>query len=123
MKDKIFYSQDSGSFTPPPPPPPPTSPSGSGYSNQDKASSAAIWALVLGIAAWVLCGLFAAVPAWIVGKKELNAIANGTSSPAGKTMAQIGMCLGIIQTILSILALILVLILLVAGIGLNEFGR
>lgn len=121
MKNKIFYFQDSGSFTPPPPPPPPPS-SGSGYTNQG-ASSSAIWALVLGIASWVLCGIFAAIPAWIIGKKELNAIARGSSSSAGKTMAQIGMWLGIIQVILTILFIIIIMVLLVAGVSLNELYR
>lgn len=122
MKNKIYYSQDGGSFAPPPPPPPPP-PVGGGYSNQGKASSSAIWALVLGIASWVLCGIFAAIPAWIIGKKELNAIAQGRSSDAGKTMAQIGMWLGIIQVILGILAIIVIIIMIVAGVTLGEFGR
>ena len=94
---------------PPPPPPPPPSMNSGGYNQQSsgKASSGAIWALVL-IASWVACGFFAAVPAWIVGKKEISAIEQGRSDPSGKTMAQIGMWLGIIQVILSILALLVV---------------
>jgi protein-S-isoprenylcysteine O-methyltransferase Ste14 len=90
---------------------------GSGNMQQStgSASSGAIWALVLGIASWVMCGFFAAVPAWIIGKKEISAIEEGRSDPAGKTMAQIGMWLGIIQVILSCLALIVVLIIVLLG--------
>ncbi|MDD5361519.1 MAG: DUF4190 domain-containing protein [Ignavibacteria bacterium] len=112
-----LYFQDSGNtgFVPPPPPPPPPPMGGSQYSS-GKASSNAIWALVLGILSWVLCGIFAAIPAWIIGKKEISAIEAGQSDPSGKTMAQIGMWLGIIQVILGILGIIVVIILLALGV-------
>ncbi|MFA5404906.1 MAG: DUF4190 domain-containing protein [Ignavibacteria bacterium] len=126
MNNNILYSQDgnAGGFQPPPPPPPPTgyappppppppSYGGANYNPSDKASSAAIWALVLGIASWVLCGIFAAIPAWIIGKKELNAINARQSSQAGKSMAQVGMWLGIIQAIIGILAILGILVYLV----------
>lgn len=126
MNNNILFSQDGnfGGYQPPPPPPPPSgfappppppppSYGGSQYNPQDKASSAAIWALVLGIASWVACGIIAAIPAWIIGKKELNAINAGQSSQAGKSMAQVGMWLGIIQVILGVLAIIGVLVYLV----------
>jgi hypothetical protein len=106
-----MYSQDgnTGGFQPPPPQPsgytPPPVYGGQQYNPQERASSAAIWALVLGIVSWVLCGFIAAIPAWIVGKKELNAIKEGRSSQAGKTMAQVGMWLGIVQVIFSVLAI------------------
>ena len=127
MDNNNLHFQDSGSsFTPPPPPPPPPMNTGGyntggyntgGYQQQSSgsASSSAIWALVLGIASWVLCGIFAAVPAWIMGKKEISRIQAGQSDPAGKTMAQIGMWLGIIQVILGILALIVVMIIILLG--------
>jgi hypothetical protein len=126
MNNQTLFFQDSttGGYTPPQPPPPPTSytpppppsPQGGFQMQQDKASSAAVWALVLGIASWVLCGIIAAIPAWIVGRKELNKINSGQSSQAGKSIATVGMWLGIVQTILGILAIIVVLILL--GFGL-----
>ena len=119
MNNNILYSQDgnTGGFQPPPPPPPPSgymppppppppSYGGQQYNQPDKASSSAIWALVLGIASWFLCGIIAAIPAWIIGKKELNAINAGQSSQAGKGMAQVGMWLGIVQVILGVLAII-----------------
>lgn len=96
--------------TPPPPPPPPTI-------QTDKASSRAIWALILGIASWVLgCSILTGIPAWIMGKKEVNEIDAGRAPIAGRTMAQIGMWLGIINTILTILGLIAVVILFALGV-------
>ena len=126
MNNQFHFYQDSylGGYTPPPPPvppasfvPPPPPPAPSGFNmQQDKASSAAVWALVLGIASWVLCGFLAAIPAWIVGKIEINKINSGRSSQAGKTMATVGMWLGIIQTILGILAIIALIVLLSLGL-------
>jgi uncharacterized membrane protein YjgN (DUF898 family) len=74
------------------------------------ASSNAIIALVLGILAFIGCGLLAGIPAWIVGKKELNAINAGRSPESGKTMAMIGMWLGIISVVLGILAIIVIIL-------------
>lgn len=127
MNNNILFSQDGGfqppppppppsGFTPPPPPPPPSYSGGTQYTPQDKASASAIWALVLGIAAWVACGILSAIPAWIIGKKELNAIAAGQSSTAGKGMAQVGMWLGIVQVILGIIAIFVILVIVVIGI-------
>jgi hypothetical protein len=122
MKDYSLFRSDSGSgnFPPPPPPPsynpppPPLSPnpvnSGGG------ASSNAIIALVLGILSYIACGIFAAVPAWIMGKKELNEINAGRSPEAGRTLANIGMWLGIVNIILSVLAIIVFGILLIFGL-------
>ncbi|MCX6164512.1 MAG: DUF4190 domain-containing protein [Ignavibacteriae bacterium] len=131
MNNNILYSQDgnAGGFQPPPPPPPPSGyapppppppPSYGGsqsqYTPSDKASNSAIWALILGIAAWVTCGILTAVPAWIIGKKELNAIAAGQSAQAGKGMAQVGMWLGIIQVILGVIAIFVIMIIVVIGL-------
>jgi len=51
-----------------------------------------------------------------MGKKELNEINAGRSPEAGRTMAKIGMWLGIINIALSILAIIVLGILLIFGI-------
>lgn len=123
MKDYRLYRQDSGfgnnppppppppSFNPPPPPPPT---GGSSYSPgggmSGSASSNSIIALVLGILSFIACGIFTAIPAWVMGKKELNAINAGRSPEAGKTMAMIGMWLGIISVVLSILGIIVVIL-------------
>ncbi|MBK8550948.1 MAG: hypothetical protein IPL53_07770 [Ignavibacteria bacterium] len=72
-------------------------------------------ALVLGILSYIACGLFAAIPAWIIGKKEINEINAGRSPEAGLTLAKIGMWLGIVNVILSILGIIVVSILFALG--------
>ncbi|MFC2093763.1 hypothetical protein ACFLSV_07670, partial [Bacteroidota bacterium] len=100
--------------TPPPPPPPPTG--GSPTETKEGASTNSIITLILGILSWIACGIIAAIPAWIMGKKEITAIDAGQSSQAGRTMANIGMWLGIIQVILTIVALIVVVLLIIFGI-------
>ena len=125
MKDHRLFSQDGGSgnvtppppptpSTPPPPPPPPTG--GSPTETKEGASTNSIITLILGILSWIACGIIAAIPAWIMGKKEITAIDAGQSSQAGRTMANIGMWLGIIQVILTIVALIVVVLLIIFGI-------
>ncbi len=109
MKDHRLFRQDSGSGSVPPPPPPPP-PSGSSTGSTESASSNSIIALVLGILAWVACGFLTAIPAWIMGKSEINKINAGQSSQAGKTMATIGMWLGIINVILWILVIIFMIL-------------
>ena len=114
MRQYRLFQQDIGAPPPPPPPPsmaPPPPPPPTIEMPSDKASNRAIWALILGIAAYVLgCGILTGIPAWVMGKKELNDIQAGLAPVAGKTMAQIGMWLGIINVILSALALIAVVI-------------
>lgn len=107
-----------------PPQPPPPSPEGPQqvYYNIDpsrKESNASIWALVLGILSWVTCGIITAIPAWIIGQNELSAIKRGESSPAGKTIAQVGMWLGISNIILTILVIIFTFLVLILGLGLG----
>ncbi|MCB0728899.1 MAG: DUF4190 domain-containing protein [Ignavibacteriae bacterium] len=128
MKDYSLFRVDSGSgnFPPPPPPPPPPPsfnappppppPSSGQPQNSGSASSNAIIALVLGILSYIACGIFASIPAWIVGKKELNEINAGRSPEAGRTLANIGMWLGIINVILFILGMIFVVIALMFGL-------
>lgn len=126
MNTYNLYYQDSGSgnvppppppppsFNPPPPPPTPSSSPSSGSGGG--ASSNAIFALVLGILSYIMCGLFAAIPAWIIGRKEINEINAGRSPEAGKTLATIGMWLGIINVILSVLTIIALIFLFTLGI-------
>lgn len=104
------------SYNPPPPPPPPFGNTQYGGVDQNKASTNAIMALILGIASWVIgCSIFTGIPAWIIGKKEINAINEGRSSEAGRSMATIGMWLGIAQVVIAILGAILVIILFALG--------
>lgn len=122
MKDYSLFRSDSGSgnFPPPPPPPsynpppPPVSPNP--VNSAGGAGSNAIIALVLGILSYIACGIFAAVPAWIMGKKEINEINAGRSPEAGRTLAKIGMWLGIVNVILTVLAIIVFGILIIFGL-------
>lgn len=122
MKAYSFFRTDSGSgnFPPPPPPPPsfnPPPPPGSMNSGMGGgASSNAVIALVLGILSYIACGILAAIPAWIFGKKELNEINAGRSPEAGRTMAKIGMWLGIINVVLSVIAIFILAILFMFGL-------
>jgi len=97
------------SYNPPPPPPPPQFGNTQfGGVDQNKASTNAILALILGIASWVIgCTILTAIPAWIIGKKEINAINEGRSSEAGRSLATIGMWLGIAHCILAVIGLII----------------
>ena len=105
-----LHRQDSGSgnFPPPPPssgfttppPPPPQNQSGS-------ASTNAIIALVLGILSFLMCPVILGIAAWIMGKNELKAIDNNQSPEAGRVIAKIGMWLGIINIILTIIGVII----------------
>jgi len=82
---------------------------------QEKPGTNSIVALVLGIVSFLGLGLLTGIPAWIVGKKELAAIDQGSASASGRTMATIGMWLGIVATVLSILA-VLGFVLLTGGL-------
>jgi hypothetical protein len=68
-------------------------------------SSKATTALVLGILGFLCCQLCAPF-AWYIGKKEVQAIKDGTSPAAGQGTAMAGMILGIIGTIFLVLAVI-----------------
>lgn len=119
MRNSTYFSQDSGqgfyNVPPQPPPPPPQQPPN--Y-NQPKSgsSSNAIWALVLGILSYVACGIFASIPAWIIGKNEIKKIDAGQAPESNRTMANVGMWLGIVNVILVAVGLIVFLLLLVLGV-------
>ena len=86
----------------------PTSPPGqtTGPSATESASSQAIIALVLGILG-ILCGILPlGIAAWIMGAKERKAIERGESPQAGMGLATAGWILGIIETVLTILVFI-----------------
>jgi hypothetical protein len=97
------------------PPPPPT-----GGASTGSAGTNAIIALVAGILSYVMCPFILGIVAWIMGKGELSKIDRRESSEAGRTMAKIGMWLGIINVILCILfGLIYLLIILLAIVTSN----
>lgn len=71
-------------------PPLPATPSG-------KATAA----MILSIVSIFTCGPFLSIPGMIMGKLEMNAIAQGQSSPAGLGYAKAGFWIGLIVTALS----------------------
>jgi len=62
--------------------------------------------LVLGILGLVLCGVFTAIPAWIMGSGDLKQIDAGQMDPSGRGTTNAGRILGIIGTILGILGIL-----------------
>jgi putative exporter of polyketide antibiotics len=96
-----------------PPPPDPSAGYGGGYA-QPKTNQKAIWSLVLGILGFVCCGIFAGIPALILGNMAKKEIAASGGAESGAGMAQAGFILGIIAIVLSVLGIIALLTGLVA---------
>lgn len=78
------------------------------------------WALGLGLAGFLVCGLFTGIPAIVVGAKGMRAEKAGTANNRGMSLG--GLVLGIIATVLSLVGLV-VLVVLLAGGGWAEFQR
>jgi hypothetical protein len=89
----------------PPPPPPPPGAGGYGYVEQ-QTNKKAIWALVLGILSLVCCGLFAGIPAIILGQMAKSEIDTSGGLQSGRGMAVAGFVLGIIGVVWTVVALI-----------------
>ncbi len=123
MSHYSLYSTDFGAPPPPPPPsmstpPPPPPAGGMNMGSGGSAGTNAIIALVAGILSYVFCPFILGIVAWIMGKGELGKIDRGESAEAGRTLAKIGMWLGIVNVALSILfGLVYVLIIVIAIIS------
>lgn len=74
--------------------------------------------LVLGILSLVLCGIVTAIPAWVMGHNDLKAMAAGTMDPSGRSLTNAGRICGMISTILTIAAVVVVIVLMALGIAL-----
>ncbi len=121
MRQYQLFNTDFGAPPPPPPPsmssppPPPPSMNSGGMNTGGSAGTNAIIALVCGILSYIFCPFILGIVAWIMGKGELSKIDRGESSEAGRSMAKIGMWLGIVNVILSVLfGLVYVLIIILA---------
>lgn len=119
MSKFLHYPSDFGAPPPPPPPsmssPPPPPPPSAGMNTGGGAGTNAIIALVAGILSYIFCPFILGIVAWIMGKGELGKIDRGESSEGGRSFAKIGMWLGIINVVLSILfGLVYVLIIVLA---------
>ena len=60
---------------------------------------------VLGILSLTVCNIFTGIPAWIMGKGDLEKIKGGIMDPEGVGMTKAGMICGIISTILGLLCI------------------
>ncbi|MBC7289750.1 MAG: DUF4190 domain-containing protein [Actinotalea sp.] len=97
---------DMGSGYSAPPPPPGYYGGGAGapmYGGTEK-NNLGIWSLVLGILGFVGCGLFASIPAVIVGGKAKEAAAQGLANNG--SLGQVGVVLGWVGIVLSIVGII-----------------
>jgi hypothetical protein len=72
--------------------------------------------LVFGILGITVCGIFAPV-AWIMGNSDLNEIRAGRMDPSGEQLTNIGRILGIIGTILIIVAMCFGVLFILLGLG------
>jgi len=94
-------------ITPPPPPPPavppvpPPPPGAFGPEANSSKNSLGVWALVLGILSILCCGLFAGIPAIILGNSSKKAGAAGLATNGN--LGNVGFILGIIGVALSLL--------------------
>jgi hypothetical protein len=61
--------------------------------------------LALGILSYVLCGIFTAIPAWIMGHSDLKEMEAGLMDPSGRGLTQAGKILGMIHCILWMVAM------------------
>lgn len=74
-------------------------------------------ALILGILSLTCCGFFSGVPAIFVGRSEMRKIDEGKVPASNRTMAKVGMILGIIGTVLSLLGTLVYVVLIALGIS------
>jgi hypothetical protein len=63
--------------------------------------------LVLGVVAWCGPHFIAGIPAWIIGNQSLKEMDMGLMDPKDRSMVQAGRLLGMISTILSLVAICL----------------
>ena len=73
--------------------------------------------LVLGILSFVLCGIFTAIPAWVMGNSDLRAMDAGQMDPSGRGLTQAGKICGMIAVILSIIGLVVTVIFFLFAAG------
>jgi uncharacterized membrane protein YphA (DoxX/SURF4 family) len=79
--------------------------------------------LVLGILGLVGCGIFTAIPAWVIGSGDLKAMDAGTMDPSGRSLTNAGRICGMIATILAIVAVVIVGLLIALGVAIPLFQK
>jgi hypothetical protein len=63
--------------------------------------------LILGILGLVCCGIFTAIPAWVMGSSDLKEMEAGNMDPAGKGVTNAGKICGMIGCILTIVVIVI----------------
>ncbi|MFN8193302.1 MAG: DUF4190 domain-containing protein [Nocardioidaceae bacterium] len=91
-------------------PPPP------GYQPAPANHPQATLILILGILSLVVCGLLGPV-AWVMGNRAKAEIDAAGGAIGGRDMVQAGRIIGIIATVLMVLALLVVILVFAVGIG------
>ncbi len=84
-------------------PQPPTHSSGAGGYQAPlpaTASTRATAAMIVSIVSLFTCGPFMSIPGMIMGKLEMNAIAQGQAAAAGLSYAKAGFWIGLVSTVL-----------------------
>lgn len=77
--------------------------------------------LVLGVLSLILCQPLGIV-AWLLGAADLKQMAAGAMDPSGKDLTNIGRILGIIATVLFVLAIVGFTLMMVLGVGAAAMG-
>lgn len=108
----------------PPPPPPTGQPVTAVAPPASTNSTKSVVALILGILSLTCCGFLSGIPAIVLGHSELKQIERGKVPESNRTMAKVGMILGIVGSILSCLGTLVYVALFAFGIstGLMEGG-
>jgi hypothetical protein len=86
------------------------------YQRAYPESSQAVLVLVLGIIGLVLCQLTAPI-AWVLGRSELQAVAEGRRPPGDEGLANAGRILGIVGTVLLAFGILMLLAFFAFGIA------
>lgn len=72
-----------------------------------KTNVSAIIALILGILSLTCCGFFTGIPAILLGRSEMKASEGMAGLESNRTIAKVGMILGIIGTVLSLIGFLI----------------
>ena len=75
--------------------------------------------LVLGILSFVFCGIFTAIPAWIMGANDLKEMDAGRMDSSGRSLTNVGRILGIVAVCLTIVGIVIG----VAALALGLFAQ
>ncbi|MBI2338845.1 MAG: DUF4190 domain-containing protein [Deltaproteobacteria bacterium] len=96
---------------------PVSSPPSAASTQPGQTSTKSIIALVCGILSLTCCGFISGIPAIFIGRAELQGIDAGQIPASNRTLAKVGLVLGIIGTILSCLGTLAYVILIALGIS------